>query len=126
MAKVKSSNKIAEYVKLFLITTVAAVIICIILLVLTAVLLEKLGLGPNQIRYIVYGIYLITALAAGVIAGKLQKEKKFIWGAMAGGVWFAVVFIASMCLHKEGIDTAELFPAVVCMAGGGMLGGMIS
>ena len=77
-------------------------------------------------QIVIYIIYLLSALAAGLMAGKLQREKKFMWGALAGVVWFVVVLIASMSLNRMAIDTSGLFPAVVCMVGGGMLGGMLS
>ena len=53
-------------------------------------MLEKLGLSEGQVQIIIYIIYLLSALAAGLMAGKLQREKKFMWGALAGTVWFVV------------------------------------
>lgn len=120
------NNPIINYLKLFLITTLAAVLITAVLLVLSAVLLEKLGLSEKQAQYLVYAIYIISALAAGMIAGKLQREKKFMWGALAGVVWLMVVLVISLCMNGAAIDAGELFPAVVCMVGGGMLGGMLA
>ncbi len=126
MGKTKYNNRAVNFVKLFTITTITAIIVTTILLVISAVLLEKLGLNEGQLGYIIYAVYLLTAISAGIMAGKIQKEKKFMWGALAGIVWFIMVFILSMCLNKEGIDTTDLFPAVVCMIGGGMLGGMLA
>lgn len=120
------NNQFVNNLKLFLITTLTAIIIAAALLVLSAFLLEKLGLSERQVQILVYIIYLLSALAAGLIAGKMQREKKFMWGALAGVVWFVVVLIASMILNHMVIDTSALFPAVVCMVGGGMLGGMLA
>ena len=126
MPKVKRNNQLINIMKMFFITTLSAVIITAVLLILSAFLLEKLGLSEGHVRLLIYAIYLISALAAGMIAGKWQREKKFMWGALAGVVWFIVVLIASMCMNRMAIDTGGLFPAVVCMVGGGMLGGMLA
>ena len=120
------NNQLVNNLKLFLITTLTAIIITAVLLVLSAFLLEKLGLSEGQVQILIYIIYLLSALAAGMIAGKWQREKKFMWGALAGAVWFAAVLVVSMCMNRMAIDTGGLFPAVVCMVGGGMLGGMLA
>ena len=120
------NNQLTNNLKLFLITTLTAIIITAVLLIISAFMLEKLGLSEGQVQIIIYIIYLLSALAAGLMAGKLQREKKFMWGALAGTVWFVVVLIASMTLSRMAIDTSGLFPAVVCMVGGGMLGGMLA
>ena len=120
------NNQLTNNLKLFLITTLTAIIITAVLLILSAFLLVKLGLSEGQVQILIYIIYLLSALAAGLIAGKMQREKKFMWGALAGVVWFVVVLIASMSLNRMAIDTSGLFPAVVCMVGGGMLGGMLA
>lgn len=120
------NNQLVNNLKLFLITTLFAILITAVLLVLSAFLLEKLGLSEGQVQLLIYIIYLLSALVAGMIAGKWQREKKFVWGALAGVVWFLVVLIASMCMNRMAIDTGGLFPAVVCMVGGGMLGGMLA
>ncbi len=120
------NNQLINSVKLFLTTTLTAIIIAAVLLVLSAFLLEKMGLSEGQVQILVYIIYLLSAMGAGLIAGKLKREKKFMWGALSGVVWFVVVFIASMILNRMSIDASALFPAVVCMVGGGMLGGMLA
>ena len=120
------NNQLINNLKLFLMTTLTAMIIAAVLLVLSAFLLEKLGLSEGQVQILVYVIYLLSAMGAGLIAGKLKREKKFMWGALSGVVWFVVVFIVSMCLNDMAIDAGALFPAVVCMVGGGMLGGMLA
>lgn len=121
----KKRNNAAGLVKMFLCSVIAAVIVSAILLLISAVLLEKMGLSEKQVQILVYAVYIISALIAGLIAGKWQREKKFMWGALAGVVWLAVVLAASIATNQTGIDAKELFPAVVCMIGGGMLGGML-
>lgn len=115
-----------QLVKMFLITTLAASLTAAVLLLLAAFLLDKLGLNESQVSILVYAIYLLSGIVSGLLAGKMKRERKFMWGILAGFVWFAVVLIISLLFHTAGIDGKELFPAIVCMIGGGMLGGMLA
>ena len=116
--KGKLQNQLVRRGKMFLITTLTAILITTALLILSAFLLEKLGLTEKYVQLLIYAIYLISALAAGMIAGKWQREKKFMWGALAGVVWFVVVLVISLCMNRMSIDASGLFPALVCMLGG--------
>lgn len=126
MQKVKHSNNIISKCKMFVFTTLAAALIAVLLLLVSAVLLEKLGLNSEQARLMIYAVYIISGLAAGLLAGKWKRERKFVWGALAGLVWLLVVLIISLCMNQASIDVKELFPAIFCMVGGGMLGGMLA
>ncbi len=125
MKKAKS-NPWLQYGKMFLFTTLAATAVTIVLLLVSALLLDKLGLSKETMRLVIYGIYIISGLTVGLLAGKWQRERKFFWGLLAGVVWMVVVLIASLLVNSGAIEVKELFPAVVCMAGGGMLGGMLA
>lgn len=120
------SNRWPEIGKMLLFTTLAATVAAAVLLLLAAFLLEKLGLNESQARIMVYGIYIITGLVAGFLAGKWQRERKFMWGSLAGLVWFLTVLIVSLALNGASMEVKELFPAIVSMAGGGMIGGMLA
>ena len=124
--KVKHNNNIISKCKMFVFTTLAAALIAVLLLLLSAVLLEKLGLNSEQARLMIYAVYIISGLAAGLLAGKWKRERKFVWGALAGLVWLLVVLIISVCMNQASMDVKELFPAIFCMVGGGMLGGMLA
>ena len=126
MQKVKHNNNIISKCKMFVFTTLAAALIAVLLLLLSAVLLEKLGLNSEQARLMIYAVYIISGLAAGLLAGKWKRERKFVWGALAGLVWLLVVLIISLCMNQASMDVKELFPAIFCMVGGGMLGGMLA
>lgn len=120
------NNQMVNYVKMFLFTTLAALLAAGVLLLLSAVLLEKLGLTGEQAQLLIFVIYIISGLTAGLIAGKWQRERKFMWGALAGLVWLVVVFVISLFVNGTAFDAKELFPAFACMVGGGMIGGMLA
>ena len=126
MPRVKQNSNIISKLKMLIFTTLAAVVAAAILLVLSAVLLDKLGLNAGQARILIYAVYIISALAAGLMAGKWQRERKFMWGALAGTVWLVTVLVVSLCTNGTAIDAGELFPAFVCRVGGGRLGGMLA
>lgn len=126
VTKLKKSNAGMNILKMFVFSIAAAVIVSAILLIIAAVLLDKLGLTESQANLLIYAVYIFSALFAGLIAGKWQREKKFMWGALAGFVWLVVVLAVSVARNGFGIDMTELFPAIVCMLGGGMLGGMLA
>lgn len=122
----KQNNPVLDILKVFLATTVSAVAVTVVLLLALAFMMEKAGISEKQVQLAVYAVYLLSALAAGFVAGKCKTEKKFMWGAVAGAVWFAVVLLLSLTLQELQTDTAALFPALVCMVGGGMFGGMVA
>lgn len=126
MRQQNRNNQLVNKLKMLLFTTLTAVFISAVLLVLSAVLLDKLGLNAGQVRILIYAVYIVSALAAGLIAGKWQRERKFMWGALAGTIWLVTVLVVSLFMNGTGIDAAELFPAFACMVGGGMLGGMLA
>lgn len=124
--RIKKNSNALEMLKMFVFSTLAAILVTAILLVISAFLLEKMGLSAEQSNLLIYAVYIISALVAGIVAGKWQREKKFMWGALAGIVWLVVVFAVSVAMNGFAIDAKELFPALICMVGGGMLGGMLA
>ncbi|MBO5347249.1 MAG: TIGR04086 family membrane protein, partial [Lachnospiraceae bacterium] len=73
MRQQNRNNQLVNKLKMLLFTTLTAVFISAVLLVLSAVLLDKLGLNAGQVRILIYAVYIVSALAAGLIAGKWQR-----------------------------------------------------
>lgn len=115
-----------QLLKMLVATNLAATLTAVVFLLLAAFLLDKLGLNESQAAIMIYAIYLITGIVAGLLAGKIKGTRKFMWGSLAGFVWFLVVLIVSLLGNDLGIAAKELFPAIVCMVGGGMMGGMLA
>ena len=74
MRQQNRNNQLVNKLKMLLFTTLTAVFISAVLLVLSAVLLDKLGLNAGQVRILIYAVYIVSALAAGLIAGKWQRD----------------------------------------------------
>lgn len=115
-----------QLLKMFMVTSLAAALTAAVCILLAAFLLDKLGMNESQAMIMIYVIYLITGVVAGFLAGRIKKVRKFMWGLTAGFVWFLIVLIVSIVGNDAGIMARELFPAIVCMVGGGLLGGMLA
>lgn len=112
--------------KMFVATSLAATLTAAVLLLLAAFLLDKLAMNEKQAMIMVYVIYGITGIVAGFLAGRIKGKQKFMWGSLAGLIWFLIVLVVSLLGNDNGIAVRELFPAIVCMIGGGMMGGMLA
>lgn len=98
-----------------------------LLLLLLAALLYKVELSESAVRIGIIVIYILSGAAGGFLAGKIQKEKKFLWGLIAGVLYFLILFLISAAV-KGGLDMelTKLMTTFVLCAAAGMVGGMIS
>ena len=97
------------------------------LLLLLAFILYKFRISESIVNIAVIVIYISVTFAAGFIAGKYYKVKKFLWGLVLGSVYFLIMVLVSLI---GGVSDAVIGSGVVTTwilcAGGGMLGGMLS
>lgn len=97
------------------------------LLLLLAFILYKFRISESIVNIAVIVIYIGVTFAAGFIAGKYYKVKKFLWGLVLGSVYFLILVLVSLI---GGVSDAVIGSGVVTTwilcAGGGMLGGMLS
>lgn len=108
-------------------TIFVAYILTAVFLLVLAFSLYRFHLGENQVNMGVNAIYIAVCLLSGVIAGKMAKRKRFVWGLLTGIVYF-LVLLAVSCLINKGIgsDMKELLLIFAMCAGSGTVGGMIS
>lgn len=97
------------------------------LLLLLAFILYKFRISESIVNIAVIVIYISVTFAAGFIAGKYYKVKKFLWGLVLGSIYFLILVLVSLI---GGVSDAVIGSGVVTTwilcAGGGMLGGMLS
>lgn len=98
-----------------------------ILLFVLAFVLYKLGLSNTQVQTGVYLIYILSCFLGGFLAGRKMKNRRFLWGMMMGGLYFAVLFLVSSLSGKplESGFSYLLLVLAICLAGGSA-GGMLS
>ena len=72
-------------------------------------------------------IYIITGLTGGILMGKKIRDKKFLWGFLAGTVYFGILFVVSLAVKGgTGIEPVKMVTTWVLCACAGTAGGMIS
>ena len=90
-------------------------IISALLLLLLALLLYRLELSEAVVKVAVIVIYIITGLTGGILMGKKIRDKKFLWGFVAGTVYFGILFAVSLIIKGgAGIEPAPYGPYAVC------------
>lgn len=104
----------------------AYVVTGIMLLILT-VLLYKAGLSEENVNAGIILTYVISTFAGGFVIGKLARVKKFLWGLLAGALYFVLLLLISLGVyHTLQAEIVNLLTTFLLCAGGGMLGGMVS
>lgn len=97
-----------------------------ILIFVLAFVLYRMRPSRQVINIIVMFIYIIGSFLGGFLAGGKVKEKKFLFGLMMGGIYFAVLLLVSL-LMNGGLEDGglKLLTTFMLCAGGGMIGGMV-
>lgn len=98
-----------------------------IFIILMSYLFYKMHISDSGITVGVIITYLLSTFIGGFIYGKIKEKRKFLYGMMIGLIYFGVLAICSGIISgAAGIFTKDGIIALLCCAGGGMLGGMIS
>ena len=98
-----------------------------VLLFLLALALYRLHLSEGVVRICITVIYVLATFFAGFITGKREGNKKFLWGLLAGSLYFLVILIISFLMKSaDGLSSSHALTVLILCAGGGMLGGMLS
>ena len=105
----------------------AAMIFTTFLLLASAFVLYRFGLTEKTVSAMIIGIYVSSCFLAGFLAGKVLKNRRFIWGFLEGMAYFVILALVSLFADSQlsGLGTEGLTTWILCAAGG-MLGGMLS
>lgn len=106
---------------------ILAYIMTLIILLILAFLLYKVGLTEKTVSVCMIVTYVASTFAAGFLTGKKLKKMKFLWGLAVGAVYFVVLVVLSLIGGRAGNMFGKDFVTTLLLcAGGGMLGGMVS
>lgn len=123
MEQSKHSFNPVFFVKVFLFSYVLTAV----LLLFLALLLYKCRLSETVVNIGIIVIYILVCFLAGFITGKKMGSRKFLWGALSGVVYFGILALLSILLHKGTGQLSNSFLSTLFLcAGSGMLGGMLS
>jgi putative membrane protein (TIGR04086 family) len=98
----------------------------IILLILLAFIMFKVDLADKDINLGIIIIMIVSTFIGGLMAGKVFKTKKWMYGLIIGVTYFATLLIISSIISAEGAITNDVLSMFIMCVGGGTLGGMIS
>ena len=102
-----------------------------VMLLLLAFLLYNFELSEESVRIGVIVIYIASGGTGGFLIGRWMQDKKYLWGLMAGGLYYMLLFVLSIAV-KQGMgeplafDAIRMLTTLVLCAVSSMAGGMIS
>lgn len=93
-------------------------------LLITAGLMYRFELSEGKVKIAVIGIYVLSCFTGGFLAGRIMKNRKFLWGSLLGFLYFAVMLTVSVAVGRElreavmGISTTFFICIISGMIGG--------
>ena len=98
-----------------------------LLLLLIAGLLYRFQLDEGKVQIGIIITYILSCFTGGFLAGKMMKNRQFLWGVFLGLLYFAIMMLVSLAVNRElQSSTSGFVTAFLLCMGGGMLGGMLS
>ncbi len=108
-------------------TMIVSYLITAVLLLILTFLLYRFRLPEAQVNGGIYVIYIVSCLIGGFLAGKSMKTRRFLWGLLAGVLYFAILYAVSMLQDTSvASDASRLLTVLGFCAASGMIGGMVS
>ena len=96
-------------------------------LLLLALLLYRFQLSGQAVNIGIVVIYTAAAFLARFFAGKGTGERRFLWGLLAGTLYFVLLALLTLLVNHGFKDLGNhFFTTLMICAGSGMLGGMLS
>lgn len=96
-----------------------------LLLFFLAFLMYKMDLGDNQINLGIIIIMVVCTFIGGILAGKAFREKRFVYGAIIGLLYFLILVIISSLMQKNVKLANDVITMFFICVGSGTLGGML-
>ena len=116
-------NYILQIVKVI----VVDVLITFLAVLLLSFLLYKFKFGDNILRVGIVLVYAVSNFIGGFIIGKIKENKKYIWGAVTGLVYFVILTLISVLATGDLFGNGNMaIMAFIASVIGGMAGGMLS
>lgn len=129
--KIKPRNEKKNPALMLGIALIVMYVLSGVMLLLLAALLYNFELSEATVRIGVIAIYVTSGFTGGFFIGKQMQERKYLWGLIAGGIYFALLFVLSLLVKSgtgEGLDfdVVRILTTLVLCGISGMAGGMVS
>lgn len=93
-------------------------------LFILAFLMYKMDLGEGQVNIGIIIITILSTFIGGILAAKTFMQKRFIYGAIVGALYFIILFLVSFFIQGSFKLINEGITMFFMCVGGGTLGGM--
>ena len=113
-----------KVIKNIVIILLTQIILTTVILFVSSVIIWKYAYDEKAISAVVTGTYIVVNILGGIIAGKLFKKNKFLWGLAAGVIYFSVLLLFGIVIFKTGTPGINVVGNALICAVSGMTGGM--
>lgn len=113
-----------KVIKNIVIILLTQIIITTVILFVSSGIIWKYAYDEKAISAVVTGTYIVVNILGGIIAGKLFKKNKFLWGLAAGVIYFSVLLLFGIVIFKTGTPGINVVGNALICAVSGMTGGM--
>lgn len=104
----------------------AAYVTSCVMLLGISFLLYKFDLSEQAVEIGIMITYVLSAFVGGFFAGKEQKIRRLLWGALIGVLYFVFLVLISIGVYRSSFVGTDLVMAFGMCLAGGMAGGMLS
>ena len=111
-------------IKNIVIILLTQIILTTVILFVSSGIIWKYAYDEKAISAVVTGTYIVVNILGGIIAGKLFKKNKFLWGLAAGVIYFSVLLLFGIVIFKTGTPGINVIGNALICAVSGMTGGM--
>jgi putative membrane protein (TIGR04086 family) len=103
------------------------VVVTGVLLLVAAAVVYRMDLSSATARILITAIYAVVGLAGGFFMGKMMKVRKFLWGIVAGLLYFCCLMLVSLMVNGGTVeDVVQMLITFVLIEASAMIGGMVS
>lgn len=113
-----------KVIKNIVIILLTQIILTTVILFVSSGIIWKYAYDEKAISAVVTGTYIVVNILGGIIAGKLFKKNKFLWGLAAGIIYFSVLLLFGIVIFKTGTPGINVVGNALICAVSGMTGGM--
>ena len=113
-----------KVIKNIVIILLTQIMLTTVILFVSSGIIWKYAYDKKAISAVVTGTYIVVNILGGIIAGKLFKKNKFLWGLAAGVIYFSVLLLFGIVIFKTGTPGINVVGNALICAVSGMTGGM--
>ena len=113
-----------KVIKNIVIILLTQIMLTTVILFVSSGIIWKYSYDEKAISAVVTGTYIVVNILGGIIAGKLFKKNKFLWGLAAGVIYFSVLLLFGIVIFKTGTPGINVIGNALICAVSGMTGGM--